>query len=339
MDEESLERQAMEELLLEAKRGAERAKDMGALGWQKPSIPPANKRFLTNMLVSTLRDAERQARKQLDQVKEKSHHKFDTRQHPYKHERSSYSQKYNYSESYQRTSQKQEVGQSGAPALQIPSKWDNDEKRDHRSKFHIKGKEEENTNSTNVRAVHDDRSGSGGGDTVQDEAVITYSKFMENNINQKQTFEDSKRGDKSKDFKIVKKNGMDLRDDLMDLNHVGDRKSKHEKSYNGLNSRLAEDIEPGLQFDNRLEESLSQNNCSLSDRTKQQTTTTVSRITGKGRKRKRKKSKGRHKRSEDYVNQMSFHLPRRNGSKTRKIDHNCKKNKSKKKSKQEKNDK
>ncbi|XP_064637188.1 uncharacterized protein LOC135493634 [Lineus longissimus] len=54
-NEEELERIATEELLREAKRGAERVREMGIFGWQKSPVPPVNKRFLNNTLSSTLR--------------------------------------------------------------------------------------------------------------------------------------------------------------------------------------------------------------------------------------------------------------------------------------------
>ncbi|XP_033111208.1 vicilin-like seed storage protein At2g18540 [Anneissia japonica] len=52
---EDIERLAMEELLRETKRAKERADVMGAMGWKK-GIASANKTFLANTLVSTLRD-------------------------------------------------------------------------------------------------------------------------------------------------------------------------------------------------------------------------------------------------------------------------------------------
>ncbi|XP_056012411.1 uncharacterized protein DDB_G0283697-like [Ostrea edulis] len=55
LTEEDLERMAMEEIVKEAKRNSERAKEFGSLGWQNPG-KTANKRFLSNMLVSTLRN-------------------------------------------------------------------------------------------------------------------------------------------------------------------------------------------------------------------------------------------------------------------------------------------
>ncbi|XP_065309696.1 protein POLR1D-like [Dermacentor albipictus] len=54
LTDEELERLAREEILRETKRGAERAKDHGAYGWQKPRIHPTNKNFLKNTLLSTL---------------------------------------------------------------------------------------------------------------------------------------------------------------------------------------------------------------------------------------------------------------------------------------------
>ncbi|CAG5122518.1 unnamed protein product, partial [Candidula unifasciata] len=44
------------EILKEVQRGAARAKEVGALGWQKCPIPVTNKTFLRNTLVSTLRE-------------------------------------------------------------------------------------------------------------------------------------------------------------------------------------------------------------------------------------------------------------------------------------------
>ncbi|XP_019646761.1 PREDICTED: uncharacterized protein LOC109487217 [Branchiostoma belcheri] len=62
MNEGDLEKLAVEELLREAKRGRERAKDMGPAGWDKCPVPPANKRFLINTLASQLSDKNRQQR-------------------------------------------------------------------------------------------------------------------------------------------------------------------------------------------------------------------------------------------------------------------------------------
>uniref|UniRef100_A0A1E1WYA8 Uncharacterized protein n=1 Tax=Amblyomma aureolatum TaxID=187763 RepID=A0A1E1WYA8_9ACAR len=65
LSDEELERLAREEILRETKLRAERAKDHGAYGWQKPRIHPTNKNFLKNTLLSTLtsRRADRGARK------------------------------------------------------------------------------------------------------------------------------------------------------------------------------------------------------------------------------------------------------------------------------------
>ncbi|KAG0410085.1 hypothetical protein HPB47_012797 [Ixodes persulcatus] len=52
--EADLERQAMEEILRESKRGAERAKESGAYGWERPRLHPTNKVFLRNTVLSTL---------------------------------------------------------------------------------------------------------------------------------------------------------------------------------------------------------------------------------------------------------------------------------------------
>ncbi|XP_064610183.1 protein POLR1D-like isoform X2 [Liolophura sinensis] len=72
-EEEELERLAMEELIKEAKRGAERARDMGATGWLKAPIPRANKRFLNNTVVSTLRNLRSPVKKKPHQQTDGSH--------------------------------------------------------------------------------------------------------------------------------------------------------------------------------------------------------------------------------------------------------------------------
>ncbi|PVD34647.1 hypothetical protein C0Q70_05924 [Pomacea canaliculata] len=59
MDEETLEKMALAEIMKDIKRGAERAQEHGALGWQKSTAPPPNKTFLRNMLMSTLTDRTR----------------------------------------------------------------------------------------------------------------------------------------------------------------------------------------------------------------------------------------------------------------------------------------
>ncbi|BFZ15112.1 hypothetical protein BsWGS_18151 [Bradybaena similaris] len=55
-EEAALENQAITEILKEVQRGAARAREVGALGWQKCPIPVTNKTFLRNTLVSTLRE-------------------------------------------------------------------------------------------------------------------------------------------------------------------------------------------------------------------------------------------------------------------------------------------
>lgn len=55
IDDDEIERKAIEEILLETKRASERAKEFGSSGWIKPKIPSTNKNFLRNTLVSTLR--------------------------------------------------------------------------------------------------------------------------------------------------------------------------------------------------------------------------------------------------------------------------------------------
>uniref|UniRef100_G3ML10 Uncharacterized protein n=1 Tax=Amblyomma maculatum TaxID=34609 RepID=G3ML10_AMBMU len=59
LSDEELERLAREEILRETRLRAERAKDHGAYGWQKPRIHPTNKNFLKNTLLSTLSSRKR----------------------------------------------------------------------------------------------------------------------------------------------------------------------------------------------------------------------------------------------------------------------------------------
>ncbi|XP_063414388.1 pre-mRNA-splicing factor 38B-like [Mytilus trossulus] len=58
-NEDELDRLAREELTKEAKRGAERAREIGAYGWVKRQGASTDKKFLGNVLVSTLRSNKR----------------------------------------------------------------------------------------------------------------------------------------------------------------------------------------------------------------------------------------------------------------------------------------
>lgn len=60
LTDEELERLARQEILRETKICAERAKEHGAYGWQKPRVRPTNKNFLRNTLLSTLADRRRE---------------------------------------------------------------------------------------------------------------------------------------------------------------------------------------------------------------------------------------------------------------------------------------
>lgn len=62
MDDKELERLAQEELLQEAKRGQKRAEVMGPVGWQRCPLPTTNKRFLHNVLASTLEPRKKKPR-------------------------------------------------------------------------------------------------------------------------------------------------------------------------------------------------------------------------------------------------------------------------------------
>ncbi|XP_056416316.1 protein POLR1D [Hyla sarda] len=53
-EDDDLEREAVEELLKEAKRGKDRAETMGAMGWMKCPLASTNKRFLINTIKTTL---------------------------------------------------------------------------------------------------------------------------------------------------------------------------------------------------------------------------------------------------------------------------------------------
>ncbi|PFX29996.1 hypothetical protein AWC38_SpisGene5210 [Stylophora pistillata] len=63
MDDEELERRAQQELLQEAKRAKSRAEEVGPVGWQRCPLPATNKRFLHNVLASTLEPRKKKSRK------------------------------------------------------------------------------------------------------------------------------------------------------------------------------------------------------------------------------------------------------------------------------------
>lgn len=71
MDDEELQRLAQEELLQEAKRAQKRAEEMGPIGWQRCPLPATNKRFLHNMLISTLEPREKKSR--CEDIEDPSH--------------------------------------------------------------------------------------------------------------------------------------------------------------------------------------------------------------------------------------------------------------------------
>lgn len=78
MDDQQLERLAQEELLQEAKRAQKRAEEMGAVGWQRCPLPATNKRFLHNMLVSTLEPRRKKIRQE-DNKEPRNERKHGTR--------------------------------------------------------------------------------------------------------------------------------------------------------------------------------------------------------------------------------------------------------------------
>ncbi|XP_077984923.1 uncharacterized protein LOC144439502 [Glandiceps talaboti] len=71
MNEEELEQLALQEILLEAKRGKARAEAYGPSGWEKPKLPATNKRFLRTTLFSTLSDRTREAKNKARRLKQK----------------------------------------------------------------------------------------------------------------------------------------------------------------------------------------------------------------------------------------------------------------------------
>ncbi|OCT96073.1 protein POLR1D [Xenopus laevis] len=90
MQEDELERKAVEELLKEAKRGKIRAETMGAMGWMKCPLAPTNKRFLINTIKNTLPakrekdcSTKNEQKESEDRCSEKGHSRKH-RTHPYK---------------------------------------------------------------------------------------------------------------------------------------------------------------------------------------------------------------------------------------------------------------
>ncbi|XP_053312377.1 protein POLR1D [Spea bombifrons] len=88
--ESELEREAVKELLSEAKRGKIRSETMGAMGWMKCPLASTNKRFLINTIKNTMPlskeqdpDSKRDINKSEEHGKEKRDSRTD-RRHPYK---------------------------------------------------------------------------------------------------------------------------------------------------------------------------------------------------------------------------------------------------------------
>lgn len=67
---EDLDAIAAAELIQEAKRGSERAKVMGAMGWRKCPLPSANKVFLNNTLLSIIGHSKRHEKEREKNCKE-----------------------------------------------------------------------------------------------------------------------------------------------------------------------------------------------------------------------------------------------------------------------------
>ncbi|CAC5392919.1 unnamed protein product [Mytilus coruscus] len=79
---------AREELTKEAKRGAERAREIGAYGWVKRPGATTDKKFLGNVLVSTLRSNKRKPSR--DQDHRPYRRKYEDKRDSYQHSRHSY---------------------------------------------------------------------------------------------------------------------------------------------------------------------------------------------------------------------------------------------------------
>ncbi|XP_063285611.1 protein POLR1D [Pelobates fuscus] len=97
MKEDDLEREAVDELLKEAKRGKIRSETMGAMGWMKCPLASTNKRFLINTIKNALppsKDEDQRSKRDQDETeddrKEKRHSRTH-KTHPY--ERSGQSQR------------------------------------------------------------------------------------------------------------------------------------------------------------------------------------------------------------------------------------------------------
>ncbi|XP_052076146.1 pre-mRNA-splicing factor 38B-like [Mytilus californianus] len=86
--EDELDRLAREELTKEAKRGAERAREIGAYGWVKRPGATTDKKFLGNVLVSTLRSNKRKPSR--DQDHRPHRRKYDDKRDSHEHSRHSY---------------------------------------------------------------------------------------------------------------------------------------------------------------------------------------------------------------------------------------------------------
>ncbi|XP_076072079.1 uncharacterized protein LOC143043785 [Mytilus galloprovincialis] len=91
-NEDELDRLAREELTKEAKRGAERAREIGAYGWVKRQGASTDKKFLGNVLVSTLRSNKRKPSRDHDH---RSHRrKYVDKKTSYDRSRHSYHQQH-----------------------------------------------------------------------------------------------------------------------------------------------------------------------------------------------------------------------------------------------------
>uniref|UniRef100_A0A8C5PQH0 Uncharacterized protein n=1 Tax=Leptobrachium leishanense TaxID=445787 RepID=A0A8C5PQH0_9ANUR len=94
-EDNDLEREAVEELLKEAKRGKIRSETMGAMGWMKCPLASTNKRFLVNTIKNTLPTSKPKDQSRASEEKKTEDHQQEKRQsrthktHPYERSRDS----------------------------------------------------------------------------------------------------------------------------------------------------------------------------------------------------------------------------------------------------------
>ncbi|KAJ8297535.1 LOW QUALITY PROTEIN: hypothetical protein KUTeg_024066 [Tegillarca granosa] len=138
MAEDELERLAAEELLKEAKRGAERAKEMGSLGWQKTPVPPANKVFLKNI---TIRGSSR------DRKRKRSHDSDEYHRSPRKEKYPKQDKHYKDYNHHKNSDYKKDHGHHRENKSSPTSKSKKKSKKSHRKKSSTKHKHKKHRKS------------------------------------------------------------------------------------------------------------------------------------------------------------------------------------------------